>query len=146
MATTNVSGTTTRSFKAAAARVKAAARKIGGGNFGRGLRMIGEEIMLDVKASRPGAGVPRDTGVLAGTGRVEGPVMVGKMPTVELSFGGAAADYALIQHEVLTYRHKVGEARYLVRGIERWTPDSSAAMAAIKANAAAGLRAAGGKI
>lgn len=101
--------------------------------------MIGEEIMADVKASRPGAGVPRDTGVLASTGRVDGPAPTPLGPFVELSFGGAAAQYALAQHEILTYHHKVGEARYLVRGMERWKPGGSAAMEAMRQNAQAGL-------
>lgn len=129
---------TEASFRAAARKIKAAAKRVGG-DVGKGLRLIGEEIMTDVKASRPGAGVPRDTGVLAGTGRVTGPTATIAGPTVELSFGGAAADYALPQHEILTYRHKLGEARYLVRGMERWQPGGSAAMDAMRANAQAGL-------
>src|SRR3990172_2540728 len=114
----NVKAKTQESFRAAAKRIKSAAKVVGGGSIGRGLRMIGEEIMTDVRASRPGAGVPRDTGALASTGRVEGPVATPLGPAVELSFGGAAASYALAQHEILTYHHKVGEARYLVRGME----------------------------
>jgi len=82
-----------------------------------GLRVIGEEIMLDVKAARPGAGVPVRTGALRSTGRVEGPDTRGQ---VALSFGGAAAPYALEQHENTHIHHQVGEARYLVRGVERW--------------------------
>ncbi|MGH9255471.1 MAG: hypothetical protein ACRD3C_13000, partial [Vicinamibacterales bacterium] len=70
---------------------------------------------------------------------VEGPAATPFGPSVELSFGGAAANYALAQHEILTYRHKVGEARYLVRGMERWKPGGSSAMEALKANAQAGL-------
>ncbi len=138
----NVGQKTQASFKAAARRIRQGARNVGG-SAGQGLRMIGEEIMTDVKASRPGAGVPRDTGALAGSGRVEGPVPTPIGPAVELSFGGAAAPYALPQHEILTYHHKVGEARYLVRGMERWKPGGSAAMEALKENAAVGLRAAG---
>jgi hypothetical protein len=138
----NVKAKTQASFRAAAKRIKVASRNLGV-STGQGLRMIGEEIMTDVKASRPGAGVPRDTGALAGTGRVEGPVPTPFGPVVELSFGGAAAPYALPQHEILTYRHKVGEARYLVRGMERWKPGGSAAMDALRENAAAGLAAAG---
>jgi len=82
------------------------------------VRSIGEDIMTDVKTSRPGAGVPKDTGVLAGSGQVEGPTN----GQVTLSFGGAAAPYALVQHENTDYAHRLGEPRYLIRGIERWQP------------------------
>lgn len=106
-----------------------------------GMVRIGEEIMTDVKASRPGKGVPRDTGALASTGRVKG-TRVGRGARVALSFGGAAAPYALVQHERTDYNHKLGEARYLVRGIERWRPDGSSAMAALREQADAAIRAA----
>jgi len=98
-----------------------------------GLRVIGEEIMLDVKAARPGAGVPVDTGALRSTGRVEGP----KGNEVELSFGGAAADYALKVHEEVEIPHRVGEARYLVRGIDRWRQNGASVAAALAALRAA---------
>jgi len=81
------------------------------------MRRDGEQIMTDIKDTRPGRGVPRKDGILAGSGRVEGPDAAG---LVSLTFGGAAAAYALRQHEDLTLRHKLGEARYLTRGIERW--------------------------
>ena len=102
-----------------------------------GLRVIGETIMTDVKASRPGEGVPRDTGELAGSGRVEGP----DAGVVRLTFGGAAAPYALRQHEELGYRHTLGEARYLVRGLERWARGSNVEDA-LRKNAEAGIAAA----
>jgi len=103
------------------------------GRVPSGLRIIGEEIMVDVKASRPGRGVPVDKGTLRSTGRVEGPNGLGQ---VELSFGGAAAPYALVQHEDLSFHHTVGEARYLVRGVERWQAHGlsvSKALAELKA-------------
>ena len=134
----NVGRKTEASFNAAAKNINRYAKQQAAG-AGKSLRMIGEEIMVDAKASRPGAGVPRDTGNLASTGRVEGPVSTPIGPLVELSFGGAAADYAIQQHEILTYRHKVGEARYLVRAVERWKPGGSAAMDALRENAQAGL-------
>lgn len=81
-----------------------------------GLRIIGEEIMFDVKASRRGAGVPVDKGTLRSSGKVTGPMN----DEVELAFGGASAPYALEQHENLNFHHDIGEARYLVRGIDRW--------------------------
>lgn len=114
---------TRRNFARAAKKLDrfgAGAKRIAGS----GLRIIGEEIMTDAKASRPGHGVPRDTGTLAGTGAVTGPRRDG---TVLLSFGGPAAPYALYQHEVLDLAHTVGEARYLVRAVDRWRPDRTAA-------------------
>lgn len=129
-------GSTAASFKAAAARIKKAAQAMVKHAVPNGIRLIGEEIMTDVKASRPGAGVPRDTGALAATGQV-----TDLHPGVQLSFGGPAAPYALIQHESVQFHHKLGEARYLVRGVERWKPGGSAAMDALKAQAAAALQA-----
>jgi hypothetical protein len=99
-----------------ARKIEALARA-GGDNLISGMRVVGETIMTDVKASRPGSGVPVDTGALRASGRVSGPDSGG---TVTLSFGGAAAPYGLRQHEELNYRHPVGEARYLIRGLERF--------------------------
>lgn len=98
-----------------------------GAKLPSGLRFIGEEIMLDVKASRPGSGVPVDRGPLRASGRVDGPTS----GRVTLSFGGASAKYALIQHENTKYRHRVGESRYLVRGVERWRKDGVSARRAL---------------
>lgn len=120
------------SFRAAAKRIARATRNLGE-LLPEGLLMIGEEIMADVKDSRPGHGVPVDKGTLRGSGRVE--LQGGVKPRVILSFGGAAAPYALIQHEITTYRHTVGEPRYLVRGIERWNPGRSGAFTRLKRRA-----------
>lgn len=91
--------------------------------FREGLYLVGEEIMADIKDSRPGKGVPVDMGDLSRSGRVERP----EPHAVTLSFGGSSAPYALIQHEGLDFNHTVGEARYLVRGVERWDPKNSGA-------------------
>lgn len=153
MAKTSVS--TSQSFRQAAARLAVAGRKLSP-IPGVGARMIGEEIMTDVKASRPGHGVPvhtgfspstgkptgRTGGTLRSTGRVQGPTP-GKKPQVTLSFGGPAAKYALAQHERVDFKHNLGEPRYLVRGMERWQEGQSRALDALKENAEAGLRAAG---
>ena len=135
---------TTQSFRAAAKRINKAARELSSVTR-RGPRMIGEEIMADVKNSRPGRGVPLDTGALRSTGRVEGGTSAAPaaLQRVELSFGGPAAPYALIQHERLDYHHTVGEPRYLVRGLERWRPGSSMAMHQMSRNAQAALVKAG---
>ena len=110
------SAATKASFRRAAQRIEKLRQNLGR-SAKNGLRMIGEEIMLDVKASRPGAGVPVDKGTLRSSGTVDGPNALGQ---VTLSFGNAAAPYALRQHEEMHYHHEVGEARYLVRGVERW--------------------------
>ena len=133
-----MSTTTVRSFRAAAKKINKAARTLKD-DFGPGLRMIAEEILTDVKDARPGHGVPVKDGHLRGSGRAEGPVGPKSAPTVSISFGGAAAPYALIQHEVTTFRHTVGEPRYLVRGLERWRENVSSAMAALRKKAADAL-------
>jgi hypothetical protein len=97
-----------------------AAAKAGGEAMVSGLRVIGEEIRTDVAASRPGAGVPLDQGPLRASLRVQGPEKRGTVDVVQLVAGGAAAPYALRQHEELQYKHDDGEARYWIRGLERW--------------------------
>lgn len=81
-----------------------------------GLRVVGEEIMLDVKASRPGKGVPVRTGALRASGRVEGPIH----NEVHLTFGGAAAPYAVVVHEDTSIPHYIGESRFLNHAADRW--------------------------
>lgn len=131
--TSGFSRSTMASFNAAAKSIVAAAREAGAA-MGPHLRMFGEEIMADVKRSKPGHGVPVDKGTLRGSGRVEGPSGTVTSPRVAISFGSAAAPYAMIQHEVLKFRHTVGEARYLVRGLERWMPGLSRAYGRLKQN------------
>ena len=129
-----------RGLKEAAAKIEAMARA-GGQNLVSGLRVVGEEINTDVKAARPGAGVPVDTGALRSSGQVVGPDTQGK---VEIRYGGAAAPYAVRQHEELNYRHDVGEARYLTRALERWEAGNSPEQALgemLDATIAAGKRA-----
>lgn len=128
------------SFRKAAKDISKAANALSV-NVGIALRVIAEEIMTDVKKSTPGHGVPVKTGNLRSTGRVSGPHGK-KNPYVSLSFGGSAAPYALIQHEVLRFHHKLGEARYLVRGLERWKPTTSPGYRLMQKNAEANL---GGK-
>lgn len=125
---------TMRSFRAAAKNINTAARQLGD-QLGPGLRMIAEEILTDVKDARQGKGVPVKDGHLRGSGRADGPGANLKKPVVSISFGGSAAPYALIQHEVLTFRHTVGEARYLVRGLERWRKGASAAWSSLQRKA-----------
>jgi hypothetical protein len=58
--------------------------------------------------------VPFRHGVLSGSGMVHQPYSAGKKAAVEISYGGAAVDYAFIQHENLNFRHASGrKAKYL---------------------------------
>lgn len=125
--------TTRRNFARAARKLSTYGRRVRR-PLGGALRQIGEEIMTDAKASSPGRGVPVDTGVLRNSGRVTGP-----RPnlTVLLSFGDAAAPYALIQHESMDFAHTVGEPRYLVRAVDRWKPNGSSAIEGLKIQATA---------
>jgi hypothetical protein len=57
--------------------------------------------------------VPVDTGVLRASqtiGEAEGS---GDDMSISLGYGGAASDYAWVQHERTDYRHTVGKAKYL---------------------------------
>jgi hypothetical protein len=67
--------------------------------------------------------VPVDTNALRTSGNLGFPQLEGQSVVVEISYGGAAADYAMIVHEDLEARHRDGKkAKYLEdparRGIE----------------------------
>lgn len=110
---------TIRGIKESVRKIEALSRE-GAEQLVSGLLVIGETIATDVRASRPGAGVPVDEGGLRASIRVLGPSKRGILDLVQLVAGGSAVRYALRQHEELQYRHTVGEARYFVRGFERW--------------------------
>lgn len=57
--------------------------------------------------------VPVDTGALRASGHVVPPKTDREKVTVELAFGGPAADYAVWVHENLDAHHNVGQAKYL---------------------------------
>lgn len=52
-------------------------------------------------------------GTLRASGLVHPPVRVGRHISVTLSYGGAAIDYAIVQHERLDFHHTNGQAKYL---------------------------------
>lgn len=60
---------------------------------------------------------PVDVGTLRNSGYVTLPSRQGGDTFVEAGFGGAAKAYAVRQHEELSYRHEVGEAKYLENAI-----------------------------
>lgn len=58
--------------------------------------------------------VPVDKGVLRGSAHVAPPIVAGQTVTVEMGYGGAASEYAEIQHERTDFQHRVGKAKFLV--------------------------------
>lgn len=80
------------------------------------LRVEAELIMTDSKQHY----VPVDLGTLRSSGHVL-PVHIerGQEVSVELVYGGAAAPYALIQHEVEEFNHVVGEWKYLEKPLRK---------------------------
>lgn len=58
---------------------------------------------------------PVDVGVLRSSGFVDLPEYSGTHVSVQIGYGGAAEDYALVQHERLDFHHTVGQAKYLER-------------------------------
>lgn len=77
---------------------------------GGGLYRRAEAIMADSKENY----VPVDLGVLRDAGHVELPEYADGGVRVALGFGGAAQDYAVIQHEDLSLNHpNGGEAKFL---------------------------------
>ena len=68
--------------------------------------------------------VPVDTGVLRSSGRVHAPAISSREILVEISYGGAAAPYALRQHENESYNHAPGrKSKYLSDPVEDRLPD-----------------------
>lgn len=102
------------------AEVKGAMRRYGRAANGAllgGLFMEGEKIMAVSKTE-----VPVDEGILRSTGHVKPPEEVAGVAVVELGYGGPAAPYAVVQHERLDYKHRVGKARYLADPAEAHAP------------------------
>lgn len=64
--------------------------------------------------------VPVDHGPLKTSGHVQRPQLDKGGSVVVLGYGGPAVKYAVVQHERLSYKHKVGQAKYLeVPALER---------------------------
>lgn len=59
--------------------------------------------------------VPVDRGPLRASGHVMEPQKDAAGTYVVLGFGGPAVKYAVVQHESLHFKHKVGQAKYLER-------------------------------
>jgi hypothetical protein len=83
--------------------------------LGQALYEEGERIMGQSKMI-----VPVDTGALRGSGNVSPPQKARNWVKVILSYGGAAAQYAIYVHENLTARHKPPtRAKYLEEPFKR---------------------------
>ncbi len=85
--------------------VVGAAKELAGG-----LLVEGNKIMTRSKKEF----VPVDKGPLKSSGHVQTPVIRKTSASVTLGFGGAASDYALVQHERTDFNHPgQGQAKYL---------------------------------
>jgi hypothetical protein len=56
---------------------------------------------------------PVDVGILRASGHVRPVEQHGGKTSVDLVYGGAAEDYAIVQHESLDFHHTVGQAKFL---------------------------------
>ena len=74
----------------------------------RALRLI-----MEVKRTEVVKRTPKDTGALRSTIHVEGPERSGRKVTCSIVAGGPAAMYAIVQHEDLTLKHTIGQAKYI---------------------------------
>jgi hypothetical protein len=83
----------------------------------RGLYTEGQIEMTEAKKRTPVSPLPAPKGVVPGTLRASGtvhfPERKGNRITVTLSFGGAASDYAIVQHENPDFFHTTGQWKYL---------------------------------
>lgn len=57
--------------------------------------------------------VPVDTGILRSSSVVGNPDTQGNVHRIEMGYGGAASDYAVVVHELLDTHHPVGQAKFL---------------------------------
>jgi hypothetical protein len=65
---------------------------------------------------------PVDSGSLRASGYVDTPVISGRKISVELGFGGAASEYAVIVHENMDAHHPVGQAKFLESVLQESAP------------------------
>jgi len=79
--------------------------------MGRALYQEGWFIMGESKAKY----VPVERGPLRASGHVLEPQKDQQGVYVIMGFGGPAVAYAVVQHERLDYKHRVGQAKYLER-------------------------------
>lgn len=101
---------------------------------GAALYQEGQVEMTEAKRRTPVSPVPAPKGVVPGTLRASGtvhrPERDGRQISVTLSFGGAARDYAIVQHERLDYHHTTGQAKYLESVLQESRTSMAARIAA----------------
>jgi len=82
--------------------------------------------MTESKRRCPVSPLPAPKGVVPGTlrdsGQVARPDRRGKHISVTMSYGGAAEDYAVVQHENLDFHHTTGQAKFLESVINESRP------------------------
>jgi len=85
---------------------------------GKGMEPIVNRALVQVSQNVLNASkaiVPVDTGTLKNSGRVEKPKSEGSLTTVEITYGGAASQYALIVHENPSATHKGGQTYHYLK-------------------------------
>ncbi len=96
----------------------------GGESVMRALRLLGEKAPDAMGSALYQEGndilraskelVPVRDGPLKGSAHIQGPFINGSEVSVEIGYGGAASEYAEVQHEELSYYHKPPtQAKYL---------------------------------
>jgi hypothetical protein len=83
-----------------------------------------------VYSPRVGDYVDHVGGTLRASGHVQPVEQRGGKTSVNLVYGGAAEDYAVVQHEELGYHHNVGQAKYLESVLMESLPHMGARIAA----------------
>jgi hypothetical protein len=78
---------------------------------------------VDVRKGSSGGGTLRDSH------ETSAPYWKGKFLNVDISVGGPAATYAIVQHEDMTFKHKVGQAKFLESAINEAEPQLLARLA-----------------
>jgi hypothetical protein len=68
-------------------------------------------------------------GTLRNSHETSAPYWKGKFLNVDISVGGPAATYAVVQHEDMTFKHKVGQAKFLESAINEAEPQLMARLA-----------------
>lgn len=82
--------------------------------------------MTESKRRCPVSPLPAPKGVIPGTlrdsGKVARPERKGTHISVTMGYGGAAEDYAVVQHENLDFHHTTGQAKFLESVINESRP------------------------
>lgn len=71
--------------------------------------VVEQEVVMSIAKPR----TPVDKGPLRASGTVLPPEVSGTSITVASGFGGAAKQYAVVQHEDLSLSHSVGQSKFL---------------------------------